>query len=105
MNSKWFPEALACAQTHDLGEGCSARVIGPAHFVATRAGETGVGILFQALAAASLWVVIEWWRSWFLTGFDWNELGISQAPSVVFRQPRARAPLVLLRFEAIAALA
>ncbi len=36
MNSKWFPEALATAQTRDLGEGCSANVILPALFLATK---------------------------------------------------------------------
>jgi predicted nucleotidyltransferase len=36
MNSKWFPEALATAHTHDLGEGCSAQVILPALFLATK---------------------------------------------------------------------
>ena len=36
MNSKWFPEALATAQTRDLGEGCSAQVILPALFLTTK---------------------------------------------------------------------
>ena len=36
MNSKWFPEALATAQTKDLGEGHSAKVIPPALFLATK---------------------------------------------------------------------
>jgi len=52
----------------------------------------------QALAAAALWVTLEWWRSWFLTGFNWNELGISQAPSIVFRQLAAVGGVHLLSF-------
>jgi len=55
-------------------------------------------LLFQALAAAALWVTLEWWRSWFLTGFNWNELGISQAPSVVFRQLAAFGGVHLISF-------
>lgn len=34
--------------------------------------------LFQAAVIASLWVTIEWWRGWFLTGFGWNNLGTTQ---------------------------
>ncbi len=41
---------------------------------------------------------LEWWRSWFLTGFNWNELGISQAPSIVFRQLAAFGGVHLLSF-------
>jgi len=54
--------------------------------------------LSQSLAAASLWVTLEWWRSWFLTGFNWNELGDSQAPSIVFRQLAAFGGIPLLSF-------
>ncbi len=56
------------------------------------------GSLLQALAAASLWVMLEWWRSWFLTGFNWNELGDSQAPSLVFRQLAAFGGVPLISF-------
>jgi apolipoprotein N-acyltransferase len=66
--------------------------------VARRPDETSAGVLFQALAAAALWVVLEWWRSWFLTGFNWNELGISQAPSIVFRQLAAFGGVHLISF-------
>jgi len=55
-------------------------------------------VLFHALAAAALWVMLEWWRSWFLTGFNWNELGISQGPSVVFRQLAAFGGVHLISF-------
>lgn len=36
MNSKWFHEVLACSKDVDLGEGCVARVITPALFLATK---------------------------------------------------------------------
>lgn len=55
-------------------------------------------VLFQAVAAAALWVMLEWWRSWFLTGFNWNELGISQAPSIIFRQLAAFGGVHLISF-------
>jgi apolipoprotein N-acyltransferase len=55
-------------------------------------------VLVQAFAAASLWVMLEWWRSWFLTGFNWNELGVSQAPSIVFRQLAAFGGVPLISF-------
>ena len=67
-----------------------------ARLVAWREG--AMPVLVQALAAAALWVVLEWWRSWFLTGFNWNELGISQAPSIVFRQLAAYGGVHLLSF-------
>ncbi len=54
--------------------------------------------LFRAMAAASLWVTLEWWRSWFLTGFNWNELGISQATSIIFRQLAVYGGVHLLSF-------
>lgn len=55
-------------------------------------------VLLEAMAAAALWVALEWWRSWFLTGFNWNELGISQAPSIVFRQLAAFGGVPLISF-------
>ncbi len=56
------------------------------------------GVLGRALGAAALWVTLEWWRSWFLTGFDWNELGDSQATSIAFRQLAAFGGVHLLSF-------
>ena len=65
---------------------------------ATAGRDVGSSFLSQALAAAALWVMLEWWRSWFLTGFNWNELGISQAPSIVFRQLAAFGGVHLISF-------
>jgi len=69
-----------------------------ARFVAPRPSETATAVLLRALGAAALWVMLEWWRSWFLTGFNWNELGISQAPSIVFRQLAAFGGVHLISF-------
>lgn len=55
-------------------------------------------VLVEACAAAALWVVLEWWRSWFLTGFDWNELGATQSPSPIFRQLAAYGGVPLISF-------
>jgi apolipoprotein N-acyltransferase len=68
-----------------------ARFLGPRR-------DSFIGVLMQALAAAALWVMLEWWRSWFLTGFNWNELGISQAPSIIFRQLAAYGGVHLISF-------
>jgi apolipoprotein N-acyltransferase len=69
-----------------------------ARLIARRQGEGSAPVLLHALAAAALWVLLEWWRSWFLTGFNWNELGISQAPSIVFRQLAAFGGVHLISF-------
>jgi apolipoprotein N-acyltransferase len=61
-------------------------------------GAGSVGALLRAGVAASFWVTLEWWRSWFLTGFDWNEVGASQSPSIVFRQMAAFGGVPLLSF-------
>lgn len=73
-----------------------------ARLVARRHDGTPGAVLFQALAAAALWVVLEWWRSWFLTGFNWNELGVSQAPSIVYRQLAAFGGIHLISFILVA---
>ena len=59
-------------------------------------------ILLQALAAAAFWVSLEWWRSWFLTGFDWDEVGASQGPSIIFRQLAAWGGVPLISFVLVA---
>jgi len=71
-------------------------------FIVQRKGTLSSHVLYQALAAAALWVTLEWWRSWFLTGFNWNELGISQAPSIIFRQLAAYGGVHLISFVLVA---
>ena len=56
----------------------------------------------SAFGAAALWVMLEWWRSWFLTGFNWNELGITQSSSLVYRQLAAFGGVHLLSFLLVA---
>lgn len=55
-------------------------------------------VLGHAAGAAALWVTLEWWRAWCLTGFNWNELGITQSTSVVYRQLAAYGGVHLLSF-------
>ncbi len=69
-----------------------------ARLIGRKEGGSPSSTLFQAVAAGMLWVALEWWRSWFLTGFNWNELGISQAPSIVFRQLAAFGGVPLISF-------
>ena len=69
-----------------------------ARFVARTSGQEKFSPLLQALVGAALWVTLEWWRSWFLTGFNWNEIGISQGPSIVFRQLAAYGGVPLISF-------
>jgi len=69
-----------------------------ARLVVGRKGILSGNAFFQAVATASLWVTLEWWRSWFLTGFNWNEFGISQSPSIIFRQIAAYGGVHLISF-------
>src|SRR5690606_15328887 len=36
------------------------------------------GALRWLVALPAAWLVVEWWRGWFLTGFSWLSLGYSQ---------------------------
>ncbi len=48
------------------------------------------GALRTLLALPAAWLLIEWWRGWFLTGFSWLSLGYSQTDTWL----GAFAPLV-----------
>ena len=61
-------------------------------------GRTPLLLLLQAAAAAAFWVTLESWRSWFLTGFDWDEIGATQSPSIIFRQLAAYGGVPLISF-------
>ena len=69
-----------------------------ARFIPQTCEEGSICAIYRAMAAAALWVTLEWWRSWFLTGFNWNELGVSQAPSIIFRQLAAFGGVHLISF-------
>ena len=43
-----------------------------------RAGERAAPVLELLLVLPALWVLVEWWRGWFLSGFPWLNLGVSQ---------------------------
>jgi apolipoprotein N-acyltransferase len=63
----------------------------------TKKASSGSAVI-SALGVAALWVTLEWWRTWFLTGFNWNELGITQSSSLVYRQLAAYGGVHLLSF-------
>ena len=69
-----------------------------ARFLKPWTARTNAAVMGQAAGAAALWVTLEWWRSWFLTGFDWDELGDSQATSIAFRQLAAFGGVHLISF-------
>jgi apolipoprotein N-acyltransferase len=69
-----------------------------ARFLKPWQARSNAALLFRALGAAALWVTLEWWRDWFLSGFDWNELGDSQATSIAFRQLAAFGGVHLISF-------
>ncbi len=73
-----------------------------ARLLTSRRSQSPAGVLLQSLGGAALWVLLEWWRSWFLTGFNWDELGISQAPSIIFRQLAAYGGVHLISFILVA---
>jgi apolipoprotein N-acyltransferase len=55
-------------------------------------------LLGTVLLASAFWVSLEETRSWFLTGFNWNELGVSQTPNPAIRQLAALGGVPLLSF-------
>ena len=55
-------------------------------------------LILQASLAAAFWVCLEWMRGWFLSGFNWNDLGVSQTSSLHFRQLAALGGVPLLSF-------
>ena len=59
--------------------------------------------LFERVVfGASLWVTLEWLRSWVMSGFNWNELGVSQVPSAPLRQLAALGGVPMITFVLVA---
>ncbi|MFI4914604.1 MAG: apolipoprotein N-acyltransferase, partial [Steroidobacterales bacterium] len=48
------------------------------------------GALRWFLGLPALWLLVEWWRGWFLSGFPWLSLGYSQTDTAL----RAYAPVL-----------
>jgi apolipoprotein N-acyltransferase len=48
------------------------------------------GLCRWLVGVPAAWLLVEWWRGWFLTGFSWLSLGYSQTDTVL----RAFAPVV-----------
>jgi hypothetical protein len=124
MNSKWFPEAFALAEMKDLGEGCRARIITPALFLATKLEafkDRGKGDYYgshdlediitlvdgRALIVADVTDAPQPVRAYIASWFR-EILGNSDFqdafPGHLSALSRARALLVLQRFQAITSL-
>ena len=41
------------------------------------------GAVRYLLGLPALWLLLEWWRGWFLSGFPWLALGLSQTDTVL----------------------
>ena len=41
------------------------------------------GMLRSLIGVPAAWLVLEWWRGWFLTGFSWLSLGYSQSDTML----------------------
>ena len=126
MNSKWFQEALEFSNTVELGKDCTARVIAPALFVATKLEAfkdrgkddyygshdlediitlvDGRASIIEDIssARADVRAFIASWFARMLKHPDFRET----LPGHLSSMPgsRERAPAVMQRFEAVAAL-
>lgn len=45
-----------------------------------------IGEICATFALSTLWVLLEWLRSWIFTGFPWNLLGVSQWQNIILIQ-------------------
>lgn len=45
-----------------------------------------IGEICATFALSSLWILLEWLRSWIFTGFPWNLLGVSQWQNIMLIQ-------------------
>jgi predicted nucleotidyltransferase len=124
MNSKWFPEALALAEMKDLGEGQQAKVIAPALFIATKLEafkDRGKGDYYGSHDLEDIITLVDgratvvadvtdapqpvrnYVAHWFREIFGNSDFQ-DAFPGHLSALSRARAPLVLQRFQAIASL-
>ncbi len=89
----WFFLSLYCAGYVAVFAGCSSFVL--KHTGSSRYSDAGndyvsigatAGRLTSVLLISVIWVGLEYIRSTFLTGFSWNQLGVSQFTSLVIIQ-------------------
>ena len=122
MRARWFPEALKLAISKDLGDGCSAQVVSPSLFLATKLEafkDRGKGDYYLSHDLEDIITVVDGCAS--IVG-EVNASGagvkafISRGFSEILNHPdfsdalpghhpeKLRIPLVLDRFVAIATL-
>jgi hypothetical protein len=122
MNTRWFPEALRLSVPKDLGDGCSAHVVTPALFLATKIEafkDRGRQDFYSSHDLEDIFTLVDG-RSGIVGDVTETEAAVQQFVIAGFKEIRGhpyfrdallchiseslRQPIVQLRFEAVAAL-